>query len=842
LALALLPWDAVGLSQPPDATRYRFDLPAEDLGTALRSVAMNSPFRLLYSAHIVAQLRSPELHGSYTIRESLDALLAGSHLTYEIVPPALVLIRVRPVAAGNAPVPSNRPVPGPRQDAARQPAPIPAASPLAEVVVSARRRDEDVQLVPISVATFDAQSLDLRSIDATEDLTHESVNFTPASGSFFGREQASFRIRGLPDVGIYVDGIAYQEPFGLLNDLVGIDRIEVLRGPQGTLFGKNSLAGAVQYITEGPAEEFRAKLKVTAGAFGRRDVEAAVDLPLTETLFTRLTAASLMQAGYLPSTSVDRSFGSQDDTVVRVDLLWKPTPLFDWKWTWEFDRIGTNGDPTTIWALTPSCAPQPNLACLYNAVGLNINPGWVDGASRQWRTASAYDGPDLDTDLRKIATWLHYSLGEDWSLKGLASARRIDSVNFDDFASIPYHLFDGENQNVIEEATGELQALFRDARWTGTVGLYSYSDYRRFHRSNWLQNELATEPQYTAAARSLLGSAQLIPPVTIDQLTYYRISGWAGYGEWTLRATDQWSFTAGLRYNRDHDDTRGYAPSAPIPPECCTPVPGVATNGGAPLSVVDENYSNAAPRLSVQYQWNPHVMSYATYAEGFNQGGGTVTADGVIPYRPERLDNSEVGLRSEWLDGRLRLDISAFYARYIDVQVPEDLDFNTVLANAAAARAYGGEIEGQWSPTRALSLQYGIGLLNTAYTRYPASSGIISGTPFPFAPSFSVSVSAAYELALPGGADLTLRAGDGWQGSVYTGVDASRSFIPAYGLIDAGILYRSADRHWETQLFGTNLADEYYRLNGYTIPALNMDTGVVGRPREWGLSITFKSE
>ena len=641
-------------------------------------------------------------------------------------------------------------------------------------------------------------------------------------------------------MGIYVDGIAYQEQFGILNDLVELDRVEVLRGPQGTLFGKNSLGGAVQYVTKQPADEFGGGVKVTVGSFGRLDVNASVDLPLNETLLTKLTAAKLTRDGYLPSTTVNQRFGSQDDSVGRVDVWWKPDPVFDWKWTVERNRIGTDGDATTVWQLTPVCSPHPNLTCLYDAAGLKINPAWVYGASQQWKTASVYQGPELTTDLDKVATWLHYAVGDDWDLKALGSHRVIKSVNFDDFASIPYHLFDGDNQNVIEENTAELQAFFDHDPWKGTTGLYYYTDDRRFHRTNWFQNELRTEPSYNAAALAFLGTAALPPPQDINQLTYYAIHGWAAYGEWTFKASDRWSLTAGLRYNRDTNDTKAYTPSAPIPAICCVAAPGVQTNGGPALSTVDEAYVNTAPRLSSQYRWSDSLLLYFTYAEGFSQGGGTVTAGGIIPYRPERLRNYEIGMHSDWFDRRLRVNASVFYARYVNVQVAEDIDFNSVITNAAAGRAAGGELEGVWSITSDLTVRYGLGYLDTAYSRLPADSSIIPGTPFPFAPRYSATLTLQYDLSLPCGGGLTLHADDGWQDSVYTGVDASRSYIPAYALLGAGITYHSPSAAWDAQLFGTNLADKYYRLNGYTIPALSMDTGTVGRPREWGLSVGFK--
>jgi iron complex outermembrane receptor protein len=258
---------------------------------------------------------------------------------------------------------------------------------LEEVIVTARRRSEDLQQVPISIASLSAADLEIRGIDNVEQLDHTIPNFSPAPYNFFGTEQASFRMRGVPGVGVYVDGIAYQEEFGFFSDLVEMDRVEVLRGPQGTLFGKNSMGGAIQFVTKEPADEFGARVSTTVGDYHRFNVSAAMDLPLTPTLLTKVTVAKVTRDGYLPSVSVNQTFGSQDNLLARLDVLWKPSDDFNARFIIEENDLGTNGNPTTDWALSPSCAgypTEPSLTCLYNGASqygapLKVNPAWVYG-------------------------------------------------------------------------------------------------------------------------------------------------------------------------------------------------------------------------------------------------------------------------------------------------------------------------------------------------------------------------------------------------------------------------------------------------------------------------------
>jgi len=712
---------------------------------------------------------------------------------------------------------------------------------LEEIIVTARRRSEDLQQVPISIASLSAEDLQIRGITNVEQLDHTIPNFSPAPYNFFGTEQASFRMRGLPSVGVYVDGIAYQEQFGYFSDLVDMDRVEVLRGPQGTLFGKNTLGGAIQFITKEPADHFAAHASATVGDYHRFNVSAVMDLPVSSTLLTKVTVAKVTRDGYLPSVSVNQDFGSQDDLVARLDVLWKPTDNFNARFIIEENDLGTNGNPTTDWQLSPSCAGNPpNLTCLYNGASLfgaplKVNQAWVYGATNTFATASNYDGPELHTNATNYKLILNYKLNENWALKALGGARDLRSESFEDFTNIPYHMFEGENTNIIHEATGEAQLLYTSDTLTGTTGVYYYNDFRRWRRENWFGNEvdLAVSPADNAAAKEFAGIPAFVPyPVfvpNIDQLYFYHIHGLAGFTEWTYKITDQLSLTAGVRYNRDEPEVEGFEPNQPIPVLCCVPSTSVNTD--------------TAPRFSLQYQWTATIMTYATFAEGFSAGGGTQAPTGVQSYSPEKLKNYEVGLRSDWLDHTLRFNTSVFYSQYTDVQATENEGFFNVTINAGRGTVKGAEAEGQWLITRAFSLNYAFGYLKTGYSDYPADSGILPGAPFPYAPKESADVGAQFDTPLPNGAGLTLRLDEGWTSWVKTGSDSSGVYIPSYGLLGARLIYHPPNsQQWDVQLFGSNLLDKFYRLNGYAIPALGLDTGTVGLPRMYGLTVNCRFE
>jgi iron complex outermembrane receptor protein len=289
---------------------------------------------------------------------------------------------------------------------------------------------------------------------------------------------------------------------------------------------------------------------------------------------------------------------------------------------------------------------------------------------------------------------------------------------------------------------------------------------------------------------------------------------------------------------------QGFEPNQPIPVLCCVPSTSVTPNGAGPvLGVSDGVYTDTAPRVSLQYQWTPTIMTYATFAEGFSAGGGTQTPTGVQSYSPEKLKNYEVGLRSDWLDHTLRFNPTLFYSQYTNVQATENEGFFNVTINAGRGTVKGAEVEGQWLITRAFSLNYALGYLKTGYSEYPADSGILPGSPFPYAPKVSADVGAQFDTPLPNGGGLTLRVDEGWTSWVKTGSDSSGVYIPSYGLLGARLIYHPPNSNkWDVQLYGSNLLDKFYRLNGYAIPALGLDTGTVGLPRMYGLTVNSRFE
>ncbi|WP_428101255.1 TonB-dependent receptor plug domain-containing protein [Candidatus Rariloculus sp.] len=223
------------------------------------------------------------------------------------------------------------------------------AAVIEEIVVTARRREENLQEVPIAVSAFNAEELESRSIENIRDLQMALPNVDIRGGGAHGSMVGLFTIRGIPGVARYIDDVVQSGDADALQNVIELERIEVLRGPQGTYFGKNAISGAIQYVTQKPQEEFGARIKTTFGEYNRADIVANVDIPLSDTVLTKVTAASLNRDGHVDSVRVDESYGEIDNTILRAMLQWQPNDSFTGLFTATYNNHDSSSQANVLW-------------------------------------------------------------------------------------------------------------------------------------------------------------------------------------------------------------------------------------------------------------------------------------------------------------------------------------------------------------------------------------------------------------------------------------------------------------------------------------------------------------
>jgi len=750
-----------------------------------------------------------------------------------------------------------------------------------EVVVTARRREESLQEVPVAISAFGEAELQARGIEQLGELNAVAPNVSLRGGMATAAAQGSFRVRGVPGVATYVDGVWQSTTDGMYTlGVVEVDRIEVLRGPQGTLFGKNAVGGAIQYVTRLPGDEFGARVNVSTGSFDRRDVSMAVDLPLTDTLKTKVTAASLYRDGFVESLSVNRKWGDVNDDIVRADVLWEPSDRFTARFIAErseVDRWGparvllSMGDPVYDPVTGTNSNPR---AQAYVNIGMPISnrthaAGWPGGEVGRYQNKSTWEGRGLRVDLDRYTLDLTWDLSDTLQFKSITGYREHYRTAQTDFDAMEIHFVERDFRSSGEQRTQEFQLTGEYDRFSWVGGVFLWDDRDDGRTWTWVSPEFrdpAVRAQAIAGGMGVPANFS-VPPTTLDSLNRTETEGWAVFADGTIRLTDKLSLSLGVR-QQDEDLTTGSL----IPTVAAPELPGrdpagddFANSGW--VNQFTDSFDSFTWRGTLQYQFTPQIMGYFGYSEGFSAGGISVPnlpqypdIPTQIPYEPETLENLELGLRADWLDGLLRTNITVFNGDYDDIQVTNYLFTrcyestacdgpltqipNLHLTNAAKAEVRGVELESVIYPGDNWRVNLNVGYLDTAYTEVgEAADAIRPGAPFAQAPQWTASTSLQYTANLANGGLLTPRIDYTWSDEYTLASDyRNQNFQGSFGLLNARITYTPPTDRWELAVYGLNLTDEYYMDSGFYSEANQISFVSLGRPREYGASLSFRFE
>lgn len=772
------------------------------------------------------------------------------------------------------------------------------AQTLDEIVVSARRRDEGIQDVPVSIQAFSGDQLEVRGIEQLDDVVASSPNIV-VSSSTAGQAVPQFSIRGIPGAGIFVDGVFQQSFVGIgQRSVAEVDRVEVLRGPQGTLFGRDTTGGAIRIFTKQPADEFGVRASATVGSYDRRDVSLNADIPITGTLKTKFTFANEQRDGYVRSIITGRETGGIDDQIVRADVLWKPVDRFDARLTAETNRSRTTQPNYTLHIFDPG-APgiDPGLGFqvpmhqYYVALGEPYDcqsnvPGCPGGRVGDLETVDNYDGPPgVRIDEDNFNLHLNYQINEHMSLYSLTNYNELDTWFYINFDAAPVDYFSQGTYAERESWSEELQFSGDFGRFSWVAGLYVWNtnDRNRFYRwALWDWDEGGgPNPRFhfadlRATEYCTPPTPGLVPCVRLPflmanpfDLAEEEEEGSAIFGEFTFKLTDALALTLGGRY---HDQTNNDWVLIPGPD---TPgladIPGHLVGGGDQLANLgrsegtEDSFEKDTYRAVLTNQFSDTLMAYLSFSQGYNAGGVSrvrlpnFTAD--FPFEPETIENYELGVRSDWLDGRLRVNATIFKTDWQDIQLDgtvRDPDTGAILPtfirqNAAVAEAEGIELSVAYRPVDQLLLNLDAGLLDTGYTGISdsVSDDLTEDANFGRAPERQFSAGIQWVDSVGPDYELLLRADYNYTSGYmrhYIPGDQSTSFtgeeweVPAFGLLQARAVLRPPEGTWELSLFGSNLTDERYSTGGFMSPLLQIDDGTVGRPREWGMSVRFAFE
>ena len=767
------------------------------------------------------------------------------------------------------------------------------AAGLEEVTVTATRREVTLQEVPMSIVALTEEALQMHSVTSIESLQGTIPNLSVIGDTNGASQSVNFSIRGIPRVGLYVDNVWQPFTQGLMDfNLQDVERIEVLRGPQGTLYGRDSTGGAIRIVSKLPGNEFGGSVALTTGSNERRDAQASVDVPLTDTLKTRFSASLLNQDGYVHDTTLNKNLGQIDMTTLSGDVLWKPTDRFHARVKYT-DRTSHPTDARiSLWHV-PEAAKLVGFAYgntdLYSLAGAPYDAahqvaGAPGGRLGAWET-SLNSAVPANLYVKQASLELGFQITDNLKLDSWTSwvnQRNDGVVDYDNSEWDAVTVWEYRRNKIFSQEF-QLSATQGRISWLG--GLYYWKQktggrdlwwgFEEFQDGRLDPNVVLQTPQCMAPT-TLLDCAGAIGVYEgigdQDELVRGEEEGYAIFGEATVKLTDAWDFTLGLRYhNQDVEkSTLNFVPGVTAPkPAKIGPVTQGDVFGGTPKDTQKSSFDELTKRAVLRWRFAEKMMTYLSYSEGFNAGGAEAVEvpNGriLVSYGPEKLQSYELGLRSDLFHGRLRFNASLFHTKWDDIQlespyVNPDIGVFAVTfitQNAAAATAEGLEAEITWFPIDRLQVDFNLGLLDTKYTdlKFGEETAVDKGDTFAQAPKTTYSVGLQYDADLPWGGLLKSRADyrfvsgfqrypdPGYHPDAVGLTDLLGKYEAGdFGLLDARISYKpSRSGNWELAVFGTNLTDKRVVNGGFYSPIWEMDFSTVARPREFGvgLSVTF---
>ncbi|GLK43933.1 MULTISPECIES: TonB-dependent receptor [Novosphingobium] len=720
-----------------------------------------------------------------------------------------------------------------------------------EIVVTAQKKSENLQDVPISITAVGGEALASTQGTSLQALQGQIPNVQ--IDNFANTPQSAvFTVRGIgviePDpyagntVSIVVDGVPQFFSMGALLDLYDVDRIEVLRGPQGTLFGANTTGGVINVVTKQPTGDFGGHVKAVYGNYNRMDLTGSIEAPLVkDVLSLKVAGIHTQRKGWVTNVVDGSDMGRKNLDAVRAYLKFTPGSNFDATLQGEYVNA-RNGSPIVINGARPGEA-------LYTAPG-TAGPGTGGMYVSPCATAGSCTAPDkyygannsvpdtsnMDTYSGTFTmNWRNTGLG-DWT--AITGYKHFTLREFTDQDGTPLFLNDTYRRT---EGWQFSQELRTNLELTDTLNVLVGGFYLKNHYDH-------------IQAYRLQFAAPGLLQINLQDQDNYSVSGFA-QGYW--QATDRLKLQAGIRYSHEQTEST---------PSLITSIgdPAGSNYTGIGNTVIGsftvggkKSWNNVGWKLGADYEVADDALLYASWARGFKSGGFTarvgVPADGDTPYNPEKVDTFEAGIKADFLDRHLRVNLAAFYTNYRDMQVAQiyfDDTTNTQgnrILNAGKSEIKGFELETTAVPVEGMTLRASLAYLDAKYKQFlyadPLSGQVLDleGYRLQNAPKWNASFGANFVIPLGNGADLVSDVSYTYTSSkYYTAIlDTPRSKIQPTHLVDASLTYKPDGGAWSVGLWATNLLDSRYMSTVFDSPGY---AGLAGYapPRQWGGSVSFE--
>jgi iron complex outermembrane receptor protein len=707
-----------------------------------------------------------------------------------------------------------------------------------KVVVTARRREETLQDVPVSVTAISADQISKQGIPDVTTLALQLPNTTLKASRATNSTLTAF-IRGVGQadplagfesgVGIYLDDVYLARPQGAVTDIYDVERIEVLRGPQGTLYGRNTIGGAVKYVTRKLPNQLDLRVKGTYGSFGQVDGQITASTPVSDTVRIGASVAHFMRGGFGTNFTTGEDNYDKDITAARLSAEFTPTPDL-------FIRLA--GDITD----DQSDPRNGHRLIVGRTSGAPILPNVYDTQANLTQAL----GHEQEVRQHGVAATVEYTINPTWLLKSITASRQDKSfapIDFDALAVVDFEV-PALYQN--KQFSQEFQLTYTGPTIQGIAGIY-YIDATAFNKFDTI---LAGAVPTTTFTSGDIGT-----------------KAWAAYIDGSYAFNDAFSVSLGGRYTVDKRTASIYRQiyfGLLGSPEMGNPGAILFRTDTDLRSGLEREDKKFTPRVALAWKINAQHNLYASYAQGFKGGGfdprlnvvGTriPLAQARAGYSPETIKTVELGLKSTYLNDRFMTNIALFHSDYKDVQIPGSVAIDTngdgvddsfagVTTNAGKAKIKGFELEAMGRITPQFSVSGMYSYIDAKYDEYIVGGvNVASQRVFQNTPKNSANLRATYEIPLSD-ARLALIGAVSYKGATNQFETVSILDQEGYKLVDASLVWTRNDGKLRAALHGKNLTDKHYKTAGYLFPTLGNEgvlTAFYGNPRQLSATVEYR--
>jgi len=709
---------------------------------------------------------------------------------------------------------------------------------LEEIIVTARKRSENLQETPISITAFSARGLEARQIDNISQIAEFTPNLTfDTSSAISGsKSSASIYIRGVgqndfalstdPGVGLYLDGVYISRSIGSVLDVVDVKSVEVLRGPQGTLFGRNTIGGAIIVTTKKPTAELGGSASITAGRFNRWFVKGNINIPISDTLLSSFSVARFSREGYIDRPNLGDKTGGDNSWSGRASFLWTPKENLEFNLNIDGTTLREKSCCNELVGVNPNgFFALANNGFIFDPVPLNpSDPGFFD--TNDLPTKPFQDNTDKNIpsnlDIYGISLTANYEMDNGMTIKSITAYRHLTS------------LLGRDNTHSKNIKFGQTIDVFNHKQFSQELQLQRTSFDERL---KWIVGSY-----YFDERGANIDDVNFNPVVHLISGGQVHNDSLAAFTQVTYNITDKLSVTSGLRWTKD---TKRFMPKGFqfILNDAIGIPPGTLLVPNDPRSITAKEL---LPMENIAYQWTDNFMTYVTFSKGFKGGGFTQRVFPPLPrlpsFKPEFVTVYEAGFKVSGFDNRVRLNGDIFQTNYNDLQVLVQDLIAPVTRNAAKARIKGFELELTAIPLDNLNIEIGVGYLDAKYLSIdPAAvaTGLTLQKKLINTPSWSLNASASYALDFFGLGTLTPRADWSYK-SDYANDAFNEPLLnqSGYSLFNASITFEDYDENWQFVFSGKNLTNQRYKIAGFAdLITQSIAEASFGRPVEWAFTV-----